>query len=134
MTALCHDLGHTSKSNSFEISTQSKLSIRYSDDSPLERHHTALLFKLCLGTSGNSRGAGKKLGGQSDKNENIFSGLTRKEYMRMRKSIIRMILNTDMKYHFEIAEKFKKEVEINSKDKENYKNQSIDPNSGSSKV
>lgn len=53
------------------------------------------------------------------KKENIFSGLTRKEYQRVRKGIIRMILSTDMKYHFEITQKFKKEAEKFNFDKEN---------------
>ena len=104
LTALCHDLGHTSKTNSFEISTQSKLAIRYSDDSPLERHHTALMFKLCLQTIKKTSIDG------SSKNVNIFSGLSRKEYIRIRKSIIKMILSTDMKYHFGIIQKFTNET------------------------
>jgi hypothetical protein len=120
LTALCHDLGHTSKTNSFEISTQSKLAIRYSDDSPLERHHTALLFKLCLETKCNNRKELKRTGLiEASKKETIFSGLSRKEYQRIRKGIIRMILSTDMKYHFEITKKFKSEVEKSGLDKEN---------------
>lgn len=120
LAALCHDLGHTSKTNSFEISTQSKLAIRYSDDSPLERHHTALLFKLCLETTRNNRKELKRTGlMETSKKENIFSGLTRKEYQRIRKGIIRMILSTDMKYHFEITQKFKSEAENFNFDKEN---------------
>jgi hypothetical protein len=53
--------------------------------------------------------------------ENIFSGLSRKEYRRIRKGIIRMILSTDMKYHFEITQKFKSEVEKSNFNKENQK-------------
>ena len=120
LTALCHDLGHTSKSNSFEISTQSKLAIRYSDDSPLERHHTALLFKLCLETKLNNRKESKRNGLiDSSMKNSIFGCFSRKEYQRIRKGIIRMILSTDMKYHFEIAQKFKTEVEKSGIDKEN---------------
>lgn len=120
MAALCHDIGHTSKTNSFEISTQSKLAIRYSDDSPLERHHTAMLFKLCLETTRSSRKEAKRTGLlETSTKENIFSGLSRKEYQRLRKGIIRMILSTDMKYHFEITQKFQSEAEKSYLDKEN---------------
>ena len=116
MSALCHDLGHTSRTNSFEINTQSKLAIRYSDDSPLERHHTALLFKLCMETQiENSKKKALKFGAK----ENIFSGMSRKEYRRFRKSVIRMILSTDMKYHFKMVEKFKNEASQTRQNKEN---------------
>jgi hypothetical protein len=71
---------------------------------------------------GNNRKELKRTGLlETTKKENIFSGLSRKEYRRIRKGIIRMVLSTDMKYHFEITQKFKSETEKTYYDKENQK-------------
>lgn len=51
-SGLCHDTGHRAKSNLFEINSKSKLAVRYSDNSPLEQHHLAKMFKfLCTSST-----------------------------------------------------------------------------------
>ena len=43
---LCHDVGHTARTNIFETNSLSKLAVRYSDRSVLESHHLAMTFKI----------------------------------------------------------------------------------------
>ena len=45
-SGLCHDVNHTGRSNVFEINSFSKIAIRFSDSSVLERHHVATTFKI----------------------------------------------------------------------------------------
>jgi len=43
-SALCHDVNHTGKNNTYEMNTFSKLAIKYNDKSVLEQHHSAVTF------------------------------------------------------------------------------------------
>ena len=46
VSALCHDVDHSGRNNHFEVSSYSKLALRYNDESVLENHHAATTFKI----------------------------------------------------------------------------------------
>lgn len=90
LAALGHDLDHTGRNNNFEINSNSKLALRYSDKSPLEFHHIYKLFKII-----------------HDKKTNLVSEFTVEAYKHIREFMIEVILATDMKYHFTHIDNFK---------------------------
>ena len=85
IAALCHDVDHTGRTNSFEISKGSNLALLYHDTSVLEQHHAAITFFTL-----------------QQENCNIFKALSREMYLTVRKVIIASILATDMSKHFSI--------------------------------
>lgn len=97
-----HDLDHNGRNNVFHCSTRSKLAIRYHDESPLERHHAAILFKMIC----NYKGDKSKLlpnGEYTGEDDcNILRVFEQSEFQKLRKYIIEIILATDMKFHFEL--------------------------------
>ena len=97
LSCLAHDLDHTGRSNTFEISKQSKLAIRYNDESVLENHHVSQFFKLIKAQS-----------------VNILQNVKPEEYRKIRKFMVSNILGTDMKSHFNIIKDFELKV-INHK-------------------
>ena len=102
-----HDLDHTGRNNGFLNLTRSKLSLRYHDESPLERHHAAVLFKIICNQSGDKSKLlpnGDYLG---DDDCNILKVFDPEQFQKLRKYIIEIILSTDMKFHFELLGKFK---------------------------
>ena len=90
----CHDVGHTGRTNAFEINIISKLSIRYHDNSPQEQMHAAQAFKIML-----------------KRENNILSGLTGPEFKNFRKNFVKNILATDMKSHTDLQKEFKVECQ-----------------------
>ena len=46
LSAVCHDVDHTGRTNTFEVSKYSKVALRYNDESVLENHHSAVSFKI----------------------------------------------------------------------------------------
>ena len=98
-SGLCHDVGHTGRTNSFEINTLSKLAFKYHDISPLEQMHAALSFNIMLKS-------------QND----ILGGLNGNDFTKFRKFFISNILSTDMKKHSELINRVNKEfIEPNEK-------------------
>ncbi|EGR32677.1 hypothetical protein IMG5_074870 [Ichthyophthirius multifiliis] len=89
-SGLCHDVGHTGRTNNFEIAVQSKLAIRYHDKSVLEQHHLAQTFKIMLNM----------------KNSNILQNLQMVDFQYIRKQMISNILYTDIKLHFKLKQDF----------------------------
>ncbi|KAM3146931.1 hypothetical protein pb186bvf_001085 [Paramecium bursaria] len=85
VSALCHDVDHSGRNNHFEVSSYSKLALRYNDESVLENHHAATTFKIL----------------KVDQN-NFLSKLSSEQFLIFRKYTIQNILATDMKKHFEI--------------------------------
>jgi len=85
IAALCHDVDHTGRTNSFEVSKGSNLALLYHDTSVLEQHHAAIAFFTL-----------------QQENCNIFKALPRDMYLAVRKVIIAGILATDMSKHFSI--------------------------------
>ncbi|KAL4427525.1 hypothetical protein ABPG74_015228 [Tetrahymena malaccensis] len=86
LSGLCHDVGHTGRTNNFEISVQSKLAIRYHDKSVLEQHHLATTFKIM----------------KQSLEYNILQNLEPAIYNQVRRSMISNILYTDIKQHFKL--------------------------------
>lgn len=46
VAALCHDVGHNGRTNSYHISSRTALAERYNDDSVQENHHASLTFDI----------------------------------------------------------------------------------------
>jgi hypothetical protein len=83
VAALGHDIEHTGRTNAFEVSSASKLAIRYHDVSVLEQHHAAKTFLIL-----------------QREQSNILAALSDEERKLSRKMIIEAILGTDMSKHF----------------------------------
>ena len=101
-----HDLDHRGTNNPFQISTRSRLAIRYHDESPLERHHAAVLFNIILNLAGDKSKLlpnGEYIG---EDDCNILKAFDKEEFQKLRKYIIEIILATDMKFHFELLGSF----------------------------
>ncbi len=92
--ALCHDVQHPGLNNSYHVSAQTPVAVVYNDQSVLENFHTAVTFSIL-----------------SNPDTNIFSNLTRKQYQQVRRSIVHMVLSTDMTCHFGMLDKFKSLLE-----------------------
>ena len=88
IASLCHDVDHTGRTNSFEVSKGSTLALLYHDTSVLEQHHAAIVFFTL----------------QQD-TCNIFKSLPKSTYLAIRKVIISSILATDMSKHYSIIAK-----------------------------
>ena len=86
ISALCHDVDHTGRTNSFEVSKNSVLALRYHDIAVLEQHHAATTFFIL-----------------QQENCNILETCPRDVYFSIRKIIIAGILATDMSKHFPIV-------------------------------
>lgn len=90
VASLGHDVGHPALTNRFLVNNRDKIAIRYNDASVLESMHSAKTFKLL-----------------SIEDFNIFKNLPTEDWIKIRKIIIEMILETDMSRHFEIVGKFR---------------------------
>ncbi|CAD8121676.1 unnamed protein product [Paramecium sonneborni] len=84
-----HDVGHTGKTNVFEINSLSDLAIRYHDKSVLEQHHAALTIQVLKNTQ-----------------SNILVNLNQQQFRNFRKGLISNILSTDMSEHFTLLKDF----------------------------
>ncbi|GAX83012.1 hypothetical protein CEUSTIGMA_g10439.t1 [Chlamydomonas eustigma] len=89
LAAASHDLGHKGVTNDFLINNDDELALLYSDKSPMEHYHLALLFKML----------------RTD-HLNVLSQLCRTDRMKVRKVIIDLVSATDMKNHFAIFTQF----------------------------
>ncbi|KAI8843107.1 hypothetical protein BC829DRAFT_401070, partial [Chytridium lagenaria] len=90
VSAIGHDLDHPGVNNAYQINASTELAIVYNDISPLENHHSAVLFTLL-----------------KHDNLNFLSNLSNVQFREARKTIISCILATDMAKHGEILSKFK---------------------------
>ena len=88
--AAIHDMDHPGVTNSYLISTQAKLAMRYNDRSVLENHHVASAFALTL-----------------EEDKDLFSQLLPDDYRHIRMVMIEMVLATDISQHFSLLMKFK---------------------------
>uniref|UniRef100_A0A672IPJ8 Phosphodiesterase n=1 Tax=Salarias fasciatus TaxID=181472 RepID=A0A672IPJ8_SALFA len=80
--AAIHDYEHTGTTNNFHIHTKSEFALIYNDRSVQESHHLSAAFHLL-----------------QDEQMNIFTNLTREEWMELRSLVIEMVLATDMSSH-----------------------------------
>lgn len=120
LAALGHDIGHTGKTNEYEAKSYSKLALKYNDDSPLERYHAALMFRILMETKLSKVKSEKEkekekanrfkkkkkdeivddnYGSNPKKYEYFLDGLTKAEFFAMRELMILLILRTDPEYH-----------------------------------
>merc|ERR1711936_454444 len=76
------------------INTRSDLALMYNDDAVLENHHLAVAFKLLQNPACD-----------------IFSSLSTKQRMSVRKMMIDMVLATDMSKHMSLLANLKTMVE-----------------------
>nr|AGC82268.1 cAMP phosphodiesterase [Tieghemostelium lacteum] len=89
ISCMCHDLNHPGFNNAFQVNSQSELSMTYNDVSVLENHHAMLTFKILKNSECN-----------------ILEGLNEDQYKELRRSVVQLILATDMANHFEHISKF----------------------------
>lgn len=80
LSALCHDLEHTGRTNAFEIATRSPLALLYNDHSVLENHHASTGFALLTSTG-------------------VLAGLSADKAKLFRPLFITAVLATDMAQH-----------------------------------
>eukprot|EP00359_Climacostomum_virens_P006720 CAMPEP_0204911428 /NCGR_PEP_ID=MMETSP1397-20131031/9778_1 /ASSEMBLY_ACC=CAM_ASM_000891 /TAXON_ID=49980 /ORGANISM="Climacostomum Climacostomum virens, Strain Stock W-24" /LENGTH=625 /DNA_ID=CAMNT_0052081979 /DNA_START=195 /DNA_END=2068 /DNA_ORIENTATION=+ len=85
-----HDINHPALNNRFLVNTYHDLAIQYNDISVLESMHCSLTFQLLM-----------------RKECNIFVNMAPDDWRIARKTIISMILATDMGKHFELLSKFR---------------------------
>lgn len=84
-----HDFEHGGLTNDYLVNSMDKLAILYNDRSPLENHHLAAAFTIMC------------------RPEYAFlNSLTKPELDKFRKSVIELVLATDMKQHFSILSHF----------------------------
>ncbi|EFA83871.1 cAMP phosphodiesterase [Heterostelium album PN500] len=109
IAAMCHDLNHPGFNNTFQVNAQTDLTLQYNDNSVLENHHATLTFKIL-----------------KNSDCNILEGLNEDQYKELRRSVIQLILATDMAFHFELDGRSEEEVE---KDKTPTSSDKASPNS-----
>ena len=90
IASLGHDIGHPALTNRFLVNNSDDLAIQYNDSSVLESMHSAKTFSI-LKSPG----------------YNVLENLSNEDWIKSRKMIIEMILETDMSKHFEILGKFR---------------------------
>lgn len=82
VAALCHDVDHDGRTNSFHVNTQSQLALTHNDTSPLENHHCSVTFHILKQTTCN-----------------FMDTLPLHARRRMRSLIVQLVLATDMANH-----------------------------------
>jgi len=89
LAAVMHDYDHRGVTNDHLVATRHELALRYNDRAPHENHHLAAAFGL-LRAEGHD----------------FLSHLDKGEWDKMRKTVIELVLATDMKQHFAINGQF----------------------------
>lgn len=90
LSAVVHDFEHPGLNNTFHVNALTPLALTYNDDSPLENHHIAASFKV-----------------MTREETNIFCHVPMDVVRNIRKQMITMVLDTDLKHHFENLGRFK---------------------------
>lgn len=102
LSALVHDLGHDGYNNAFHNASNSELAVRYSYQSPLERHHLASAFQL-----------------MSDAQIDLLGGLSLTERKELREQMVGMVLATDFSLHKAIIDEFEEMITLRGSSVEN---------------
>eukprot|EP01054_Gregarina_sp_Poly1_P000821 Gregarina_sp_Poly_1__820@NODE_1197_length_4807_cov_58_931435_g822_i0_p1_GENE_NODE_1197_length_4807_cov_58_931435_g822_i0NODE_1197_length_4807_cov_58_931435_g822_i0_p1_ORF_typecomplete_len769_score93_80PDEase_I/PF00233_19/6_5e71NAD4L/PF06235_11/0_15YopE/PF03545_13/0_17MKLP1_Arf_bdg/PF16540_5/33MKLP1_Arf_bdg/PF16540_5/22_NODE_1197_length_4807_cov_58_931435_g822_i018544160 len=90
LACLGHDVGHPGRNNQFFINSYDPLSVIYNDVAVLENFHSCLLFMTL-----------------ELENCNVLFPFTVEVFREVRELIIKLILATDMKNHFQQLSRFK---------------------------
>ncbi|KAI9495522.1 hypothetical protein BDB00DRAFT_813664 [Zychaea mexicana] len=106
IAALCHDIGHPGCNNNYQVNLQTELAIRYNKKSVLESYSCTLAMDLL---------SKHKLLRHVEEisTAHTFPPTTEDQ---MRTSIVKMILSTDMVFHYELQENFASLLEIVAQD------------------
>ena len=111
LSCMCHDFKHGGLNNNFLRLTKDKLAIRYNDISILENMHISETFKLI----------------NTHSECDIFSGVDKNIYEKIRKKMISCVLSTDMAYHSKHLDFMKKVINNNgNNNNDNNKNKEED--------
>ncbi|KAH3766236.1 cAMP-specific 3',5'-cAMP phosphodiesterase 4 [Pelomyxa schiedti] len=102
IAALAHDLCHPGVNNNFLVSSMDPLAIQYNDQSVLESMHAARLFQLL-----------------KQENLNFLKHLSIDQFRLFRKSVITLILSTDMAKHLEVIGEFNSILKVSHFDSGN---------------
>ncbi|GAX73385.1 hypothetical protein CEUSTIGMA_g838.t1 [Chlamydomonas eustigma] len=89
ISAVIHDFEHRGVNNDFLIKSADELALIYNDRAPMENHHVSASFRAL----------------QQD-SLNFLKGYPSKIVNSIRRSVIDMVLSTDMKQHFNIMSMF----------------------------
>jgi hypothetical protein len=89
LSALCHDVAHPGVNNTYMINSASELALVYNDQSVLEHHHAATMFRLL-----------HALAARADGKHDILGRLSAHDRTDFRRTCISTILATDMTRHF----------------------------------
>uniref|UniRef100_A0A1I7SV98 Phosphodiesterase n=1 Tax=Bursaphelenchus xylophilus TaxID=6326 RepID=A0A1I7SV98_BURXY len=92
--AAIHDVDHPGYTNQYLINTNNELAIMYNDESVLEQHHLAVAFKLL-----------------QDVSCDFLVNWSKKQRQAFRKTVIGMVLATDMSKHMSLLADLKTMVE-----------------------
>uniref|UniRef100_A0A0N5CDM6 Phosphodiesterase n=1 Tax=Strongyloides papillosus TaxID=174720 RepID=A0A0N5CDM6_STREA len=92
--AAVHDVDHPGFTNQYLINSNNELAIMYNDESVLEQHHLAVAFKLL-----------------QDSSCDFLTCLNKKQRQSFRKTVIDMVLATDMSKHMSLLADLKTMVE-----------------------
>ncbi|OMJ73508.1 hypothetical protein SteCoe_27766 [Stentor coeruleus] len=93
IATLAHDVRHPSVTNRFLIRNRDEIATKYNDVSVLENMHANITFTL-----------------MAMEGFNILENLTQDEWIKARKIIIELILETDMSRHFELLGRFRARI------------------------
>uniref|UniRef100_A0A0G4HQG8 Phosphodiesterase n=1 Tax=Chromera velia CCMP2878 TaxID=1169474 RepID=A0A0G4HQG8_9ALVE len=97
VAALCHDLGHDGVNNLFHSNSESAIAQVYNDRSILENFHCAQTFRIL-----------------KDQSCNFLENLDKNAWRAFRSGVIDLILDTDMKGHFQFVSAMKLRVKAES--------------------
>jgi len=97
--AIIHDYQHPGVNNKFLVNVGHALAVQYNDISVLEAHHVALAWKHTTDRKAN---------------RNIFQFLSPEDLPVVRETIITIVLNTDMAFHFKNLGMFKSKLQMNA--------------------
>jgi len=90
VSAICHDVGHPGNTNDYEINSQTERASRYNHQSVLENHHCFVCMQILRNPK-----------------TNVFKDHTGAKLLRMKNTIIKLILATDMKHHFSMQQRMR---------------------------
>jgi len=107
--SLGHDVGHPGVNNPFLVTSKHHLALLHNDASPLENMHCSLLYEIM--TKGDN---------------NIMVNLTEEQWRGARKTILAIILGTDMAHHFEQIKLANVFLEVNGQDTKAFCKNEID--------